>query len=238
MLAVLDPKLPWYISRASGLVSWALLAGAVLWGLLLSTKTLSKSTPPSWLLALHRHLGGLAVVFVVVHMGALLFDDYAPFTVEQLLVPMASDWEPGAVAWGVAAFYLLVAIELTSLLGRRFPKRWWRRIHQLSFPLFVVATVHLFVAGTERHNQVIVGAALVVSTLVGFLVVVRLLAQYAPRPATPRVPAAAREAAPSRVPASAGDAAPSRVPAAARARAARARAAERRAEPETHAAAG
>jgi DMSO/TMAO reductase YedYZ heme-binding membrane subunit len=197
VLAVVDPKLAWYISRASGLVAWALLSASVLWGLFLSTKTLSKSTPPAWLLALHRHLGGLGVVFVVVHAGALLFDDYAPFTVEQILVPMASDWKPGAVAWGVVAFYLLVAIEVTSLLGRRFPKRWWRRVHVLSFPLFVVATVHLLVAGTERHNQALLATVLIVTTLVAFLVVVRLLAQYAPRPTTARVPAAARNAPPA-----------------------------------------
>ena len=65
----------------------------------------------------------------------------------------------------------------------------------LSFPLFMVATVHLFVAGTERHNQVVIFSTVIVSTLVFFLVVVRLLARYAPRtPSTSRVPAAARAA--------------------------------------------
>jgi DMSO/TMAO reductase YedYZ heme-binding membrane subunit len=195
MLGALDPKTWWYVSRASGLVGWMLLALAVLWGLLLSTKALNKSTPPAWLLGLHRHLGGLAVIFVLVHMGALTLDHYAPFTLRDLLVPMASTWKPGAVAWGVTGFYLLVAIEITSLLGRRFPKRWWRRVHALSFVLFVVATVHLFVAGTERDNQLVVFSTVIVSTVVCFLVVVRLLARYAPRAApTSRVPAAARAA--------------------------------------------
>jgi DMSO/TMAO reductase YedYZ heme-binding membrane subunit len=196
MLAAVDPKLWWYVSRASGLVSWMLLALAVLWGLLLSTKALSKSAPPAWLLGLHRYLGCLAVIFVLVHMGALTLDDYAPFSLRDLLVPMASSWKPGAVAWGVTGFYLLVAIEITSLLGRRFPKNWWRRVHALSFPLFVVATVHLFVAGTERNNQVVIFSTVIVSTVVFFLIVVRLLARYAPRAAsTSRVPAAARSAA-------------------------------------------
>ena len=195
MLADVDPKVWWYVSRASGIVSWMLLALAVLWGLLISTKALSKSTPPAWLLGLHRHLGGLAVIFVVVHMSALTLDHYAPFSLTDLLVPMASTWKPGAVAWGVVAFYLLVAIELTSLLGRRFPKKWWRAIHSLSFLLFVVATVHLFVAGTERSNPAAVFSVMIVSTIVGFLLVVRLLAKLAPRtPTTSRVPAAARAA--------------------------------------------
>ncbi len=195
MLAAVDPKIWWYVSRASGLVAWMLLALAVLWGLLISTKALSKSTPPAWLLGLHRHLGGLAVVFVLVHMSALMLDHFAPFSLTDLLVPMASAWKPGAVAWGVVAFYLLVAIEVTSLLGRRFPKKWWRAIHALGFPLFVIASVHLFVAGTERGNQAVIFSVMIVSTLVGFLLVVRLLAKLAPRPpASSRVPAAARAA--------------------------------------------
>ncbi|MGZ4800319.1 MAG: ferric reductase-like transmembrane domain-containing protein [Acidimicrobiia bacterium] len=207
MLATVDPKIWWYVSRASGLVAWTLLALAVLWGLLLSTKALSKSTPPVWLLDLHRYLGGLAVVFVLVHMGALMLDHFAPFSLGDLLVPMASKWKPGAVAWGVVAFYLLIAIEVTSLLGRRFPKKWWRRVHMLSFPLFIVATIHMFVAGTERNNQLVIFSTLVVSTLVLFLVVVRLLARFAPRaPAPSRVPAAARARA--RVAAATPDEAP------------------------------
>jgi DMSO/TMAO reductase YedYZ heme-binding membrane subunit len=195
MLAAVDPKVWWYTSRATGLVAWVLLGLAVLWGLLLSTKALSKSTPPAWLLGLHRHLGALAVIFVAIHMGVLTLDHYAPFSLRDLLVPMASRWRPGAVAWGIAAFYLLLAVEITSLLGRRFPKTWWRRIHMLSFPLFVVATIHLFVAGTERTNPVVILAATVVSTVVVFLLVVRLLARYAPRATSSRVPAAARTAA-------------------------------------------
>jgi DMSO/TMAO reductase YedYZ heme-binding membrane subunit len=201
MVAVLDPKVWWYTSRATGLVAWVLLGFAVVWGLLLSTKALNKSTTPAWLLGLHRQLGGLAVVFVAVHMGVLTLDHYAPFSVRDLLVPMASRWRPGPVAWGVAAFYLLLAVELTSLLGKRFPKPWWRRIHLLSFPLFVVATVHLFLAGTERSNPAVLLAATVVSTVVLFLLIVRILARYAPRAASTRVPAAARAAGTARAPA-------------------------------------
>ncbi len=195
MAVAVDPKVWWYVSRASGLVSWMLLALAVVWGLLLSTKALNKSAPPSWLLGLHRHLGGLAVVFVAVHMGALMLDNYAPFSLSDLLVPMASTWKPGAVAWGVVGFYLLVAVEITSLLGRRFPKKWWRRVHMLSFPLFIVATVHMFVAGTERSNQAVVFSTIAVTTLVLFLTVMRVLARLAPRTPSSRVPAGARAAA-------------------------------------------
>jgi hypothetical protein len=74
------------------------------------------------------------------------------------------------------------------------PRTWWRRIHFLSFPLYVVASVHLFAAGTDSANPVAQWMVVVISTLVVFLTGIRVLAAAKPRPTTSRVPAAARAA--------------------------------------------
>lgn len=190
MLATtLDPKTWWYLSRASGLVGWLLLAASVLWGLFLSTRTLGKTAAPAWLLDLHRHLGGLAVVFVGVHMGGLALDNYVSFGLSDLLVPMATSWKPGPVAWGIVAFYLLVAIEITSLLQRRIPRRLWKSVHYLSFPLYVLATIHLVVAGTDRHNVLVRWAPVIATTLIVFLTIVRVLAARAAKARPAATPA-------------------------------------------------
>lgn len=200
----LDPKTWWYVTRATGFVSWALLAVAVLWGLFVTNKTLNRSTAPAWVLDLHRHLGGLAVVFVAVHVAALPLDGFTHWGWGDLFVPMATSWRPGAIAWGIVGMYLLVAIELTSLLGRRFPKKWWRRVHMLSFPLYVIASIHLFAAGTDSGNIVVTWMVVMTSTLIVFLTTVRALAASKPREtrANPRTAAARAQAAngsPSRV---------------------------------------
>ncbi|HTL87702.1 MAG TPA: ferric reductase-like transmembrane domain-containing protein [Acidimicrobiia bacterium] len=143
---------PWYLARAAGLTSWALLVFATLWGLALSTKVLGKRPRPNWILDLHRWLGGLAVIFTGVHVGALLVDQYVHFGIQDVLVPFASSWHPGAVAWGVVAFYMLLAVELTSLARRRLPNKLWRGIHYLSFPLFLSATAHGLTAGTDATS--------------------------------------------------------------------------------------
>ena len=181
----LDPKVWWYVSRATGFVSWALLAVAVLWGLFITNKTLTRTTAPAWVLDLHRHLGGLAVVFVAVHVGALPLDTFTDWGWRDLLIPMSSQWHPGAIAWGIVAMYLLVAIEVTSLLGRRLPKKWWRRLHMLSFPLYILASIHLFTAGTDSGNAVGRWMVVIVSTLITFLTVVRVLAAAKPRETRP-----------------------------------------------------
>jgi DMSO/TMAO reductase YedYZ heme-binding membrane subunit len=36
-----------------------------------------------------------------------------------VLVPFVATWHPTAVAWGIVAFYLLLAVEGTSLLKPR-----------------------------------------------------------------------------------------------------------------------
>ena len=200
----LDPKTWWYVTRATGFVAWALLAIAVLWGLFITNRTLTKSAAPAWVLDLHRHLGGLAVVFVAVHVGALPLDGYTHWGWGDLFVPMATKWHPVAIAFGIVAMYLLAAVEITSLLGRRFPKKWWRRVHMLSFPLYVIASIHLFAAGTDSPNAVARWMVVTTSTLIVFLAGVRALAAAKPREkgANPRT-AAARAAVATPPPAAA-----------------------------------
>jgi methionine sulfoxide reductase heme-binding subunit len=158
--------LPWYVARASGLVAWALLAGAVVWGLLLSSKVMRRRVKNSWLLDLHRWLAGLALVFTVVHVVAIMGDTYVHFGLASVLIPFATHWHPVAVAWGVASIYLLAAVELTSLLRRHLNHRLWRRVHFLSFPLFVSSTIHGVSAGTDgRTPMAIITVALAVGAV-------------------------------------------------------------------------
>ena len=167
-------QLWWYVARAGGLLAYALLALGVVWGLLLSSRVFGKRPRPAWLLDLHRFLGGLAVVFVAVHVSAILLDSYVPFSAVQVLVPFTSSWHPNAVAWGIVGLYLLAAVELTSLLRTRLPQRVWRKVHYLSFPLFLVTTVHTLSAGTDRANPVLRIAVFSVCGLVVLLTALRL----------------------------------------------------------------
>jgi hypothetical protein len=72
-------QLWWDTARAAGIVSWCLLAGGVLWGLAISTKATLGRVRPNWMLDLHRFLGGLAVVFVAVHVGSVVLDSFVHF---------------------------------------------------------------------------------------------------------------------------------------------------------------
>ena len=170
----MNEQLWWYVARSSGIVAWALLAGSVVWGLALSTKITNGRPKPNWLLDLHRFLGGLALVFTGIHLGSLVLDSYVDFGLTDLLVPMASSWQPGAVAWGVAGLYLLLAVEITSLLRPRLPRKVWKWTHMLSFPLFAVSTAHGLLAGTDATGGPLFVAMLAASALVFALTVARI----------------------------------------------------------------
>ena len=120
-------QLWWFIARASGMVTLGASGGAVIWGLLLSTRLIRRRSLPKWLLDLHRFLGALTLAFLALHLTALVADSFVHFGVADLAVPFHSAWRRTAVAWGVIGAYLLVAVELTSLVRNRLSRRWWSR---------------------------------------------------------------------------------------------------------------
>lgn len=145
----MNPHVWWYLARATGIVAWVLAAASVLWGMALSTRALGAKPKAPWLLDLHRYLGGLTVLFVAGHIAALVADSYVDIGPRDILVPMASAWRPLPVAFGIIAMYLLAAVEVTSLLKRRLPRRVWRAVHLSSYGVYLAASVHFLAAGTD-----------------------------------------------------------------------------------------
>jgi predicted ferric reductase len=175
-----------------------LLAASVIWGLLLSTRLLERRPSPKWLLDLHRYLGGLAVIFVGFHIAGLVADTYTHFDFVGVLVPMASEWKPGPVAWGVVAFYGLIAVELTSLMMKHLPRRIWHGIHLTSYVVFWMVAIHGATAGTDAGNTWYVFGSVISIVVVLALTLYRILIgkrSVSPRRPQPVVARSARQAA-------------------------------------------
>jgi DMSO/TMAO reductase YedYZ heme-binding membrane subunit len=170
-----SPQLWWYVTRATGLVSWGLLSASMLLGLSMSTR-FGKKLNQAWATDLHRFLSGFAFIVLFAHLGALLLDDYTDFRVVDLLVPMASRWRPGAVAWGIVGLYLVAIVEVTSLIRDRLTRRLWITLHQLSLPAWLAASIHLVKSGAEAKNRVLLFTVLVMLLALVFLTVLRLMA--------------------------------------------------------------
>ncbi len=179
----MSQQLWWYTVRATGLVAWALVTAAVAWGLLLSLRQLPRPRP-AWMLDLHRFLGGMTVVFVTLHVVSLAADSFVGFDWDDLLVPYASAWRPGAVAWGLLAFYLLLAVEGTSLLMRGMGRRFWHAIHLFSLVVFVAITIHALSAGADAEEPLMLGFVVGSSVLVAGLCIARVVLRHSRRRTT------------------------------------------------------
>jgi sulfoxide reductase heme-binding subunit YedZ len=141
----------WYAARAGGILAYLLLSASSVLGLMLARKR----TPPRPKFAVedvHRYLTILTGIFLAVHVGAVLVDDFVPFSLGQTLVPFTADYRPFATGLGVVALELLLAVALTNAVRRRIPRRLWRRAHYLTFGVWASATVHGLLAGTDRHE--------------------------------------------------------------------------------------
>lgn len=171
----MDEHAAWYLARATGIVSLVLAAGALVLGLLLSTRALKPHDRPAWLLAMHRWISTLVVVGTIGHVVSLVADSYVTFGVIEVLVPMTSSYRPVAVTFGVVAMYLLAITHVSSVLMRRLPKSTWRRLHALSPLLVWCAVLHGALAGTDATNpvyQAVVWALVLAAVAAGLMRVV------------------------------------------------------------------
>lgn len=165
--------LTWYLTRSTGIVAWAALTIAVLLGLAVSGRALGRRPTLAWLNDLHRGAATTSVVFTALHLAALVADSYVEFGLREILVPMASEWRPLAVTYGVVALYLLALVHGTSLVRDRLPRRVWRTIHWASFPLQATATLHFVEAGADADEPVFAALIALSVIAIGAFAVVR-----------------------------------------------------------------
>lgn len=164
----------WYLSRSSGIVATVLIVAALIWGFYFSARDTGDRHKPNWWLDLHNYLGGLALIFTMIHLLTVYLDDLSGIGLVQVLVPhTAPGWRWG-MTWGVIATYLLTLVVFTSWPKRLGSRRTWVTIHLLSIPATIFAGVHAWMVGSSRHDvwfQVALAAMLGLSVYPG---VVRL----------------------------------------------------------------
>lgn len=140
----------WYLARAGGVVAYLLLTFAVCVGVGLAGRARVPGFPRLAVNELHRFAGILAGTFIAIHVGAVLVDPYVKFSLPQALVPFSDSYRPLAVAFGIVAAELLIALAVTNRLRRVLPRRIWRGAHYLNFAVWASATIHGLAAGTDN----------------------------------------------------------------------------------------
>jgi sulfoxide reductase heme-binding subunit YedZ len=149
LAAGMGGRLPWYTTRAAAISAYIMLSITMLLGLSITAKGPNRPFNRAEVFALHEHYSWLAWGFIGLHVGSLLIDRFQPFTLAEILVPLASPYRTLEVGLGVISFYL-IALLVTSFYVRTYlGRRAWRAIHFSSLLPYVLATVHGITAGSS-----------------------------------------------------------------------------------------
>lgn len=152
-------ELWWAIMRASGLTSWFFLTLTLVWGAIVSGRLVGRNGARRWLLDLHPYLGSIGLATLVLHIVGAVADTYVKIDAVDAFVPFTSGWNAWGVGLGVLAMWLLVTVEVTSLLRRRLARRTWHGIHLASYGMAWLVTLHAAFTGTDLKNPAVAWAA-------------------------------------------------------------------------------
>jgi sulfoxide reductase heme-binding subunit YedZ len=100
----------------------------------------------------HRFLALLGLGMLTLHGISLTLDQTVHMSPLALVVPGVSPYRPAAVALGVVACELAALIVLSFSLRRRIGARNWRRLHWLTYLVFLAGTAHGLAAGTDSSQ--------------------------------------------------------------------------------------
>ena len=142
----------WDTARAGGFVAYMLLSLAVSVGLVLRNRWQTPKWPRLITNELHGYLSLLALVFIAVHVLAVLVDPFTHFGLAEVVVPLASHYRPLWMGLGIVSLYLLLAVWVSSRFRAHIGYETWRRIHVLAYVVYVAATIHGLGTGSDTRS--------------------------------------------------------------------------------------
>jgi len=185
-----DPHFYWYVTRASGMVAFALLTLATGLGLAVTSRLSDGLLNRPWLFEVHKFVSLLALAFIGLHLAVLIPDSWTDFEPIDLLLPGPSPYRPLAVAMGVLAMYGAVVGAGSFYIRKRLDRRTWRALHYAMFGTFVLALLHGVYAGTDSGEAWMRLTYFMTGLAIFFLAVFRILAAPLPRPEPSGTPTA------------------------------------------------
>jgi Ferric reductase like transmembrane component len=165
----------WDVARAGGFTAFGLLTLSVAIGLALTLHIQSPRWPRIINSELHNFITLLALIFTGVHILAVWIDPFTNFGWNEVFIPFASHYRPLWMALGIVAFYIGIAIGISTWLRPHIGYKLWRRLHVLTLLLYALVVVHGIATGSDTRTSW--GAAIYALSvlLIGTLLLIRLM---------------------------------------------------------------
>jgi sulfoxide reductase heme-binding subunit YedZ len=181
----------WVLLRAAGIGGYLMLFLAIAWGLVATTSIVTARISKPSANLFHQFVATSGLALIGVHMGLLVIDRFMPFAPSDVLIPLHATYRPVATGLGVVAMYATVLIVVTSWLRKPIGVAWWRRIHLLAVPTFMLALAHGIFGGSDTERPWMVAMYAITGLSLVFLTLVRGFT-YGYRPPRPPPPERAR----------------------------------------------
>ena len=148
-----EPKVFWYLSRSSAIISYLMLWASMVFGLLLSSRS-AKIWPGGFTANdLHQFLSIAGLTAGLFHGLILMGDHYMNISLVQVLLPFATvDYRPEWVGIGQLLFYIWGGLVFSFYIRKKIGTKAWRSIHYIGFLAFAGALVHGVTSGTDTNT--------------------------------------------------------------------------------------
>lgn len=152
----------WEWIRASGLSAYFLLFLSVCFGLMQNINQIPRNIRNIFLLV-HPAAGWLAFLFAFFHGFLLYFDDYQPFSLQEIFIPFLASYQPFFTGLGVIAFYSMFLIFVTTDLMKKIGRNicigtdtneiWIKNIYASALFCFSLLVVFRFFSKITAKKQ-------------------------------------------------------------------------------------
>jgi len=144
----------WYTSQATGIVSLVMFTLVMLLGVTVAGHGRLPGLPRFSVVALHRSISLLSMVFLAVHIVTAVLDTYVNISAVSAVVPFASSYEPLWIGLGAVAVDLMIALIISSLLRAKINPKVWRAIHWLAYACWPIAIAHTIGLGAGSGSLI------------------------------------------------------------------------------------
>lgn len=170
----MDGPFLWFLNRGTGFVLLGLLTLTVVVGISATRGRAGGHVPRFLTQTLHRDVGLLTAVALVVHVTTAVVDSYVDIRWWHAVLPVGATYQPLWLGLGTLTLDLVAVVVLTSLLRHRMPQRLWRALHLTTYAAWVLAVAHGLGIGTDTGSGFATAVYLTCAGAVGLAVLVRL----------------------------------------------------------------
>ncbi len=163
-----DELLTWHLIRSSGIFAYILLTASMVWGLFLSNQLIKDWSPGPVSITIHSTLSWLGILLSLFHAVLLMFDDYFTYTLGDVFIPFSGPYRPEWVGLGTLGFWIMLIVTISFAFKKRLGQKTWKRLHYLSYGVYLMVTGHALFAGTDSEHlgfRLMVGAGIFIVVL-------------------------------------------------------------------------